>query len=120
MASRWDYPDPATAFANSFMASFTPFLQARMQQDTKATEAVTTRIIDNYDKATAAIGKGNADWTQYKADAENLVNMMGEQTFNGIPKDKITAYAADLLRWHKGNVTEAQNVLRSQLENKII
>lgn len=118
MANRYSY-DNATAFTNAFMASFTPFLQARLQSDSKAAAAGTQRILDNYDKAKEAVAAQNAKSATYTQDAKDLVKMLGTNT-NGIPPAELNNYASQIIRWNDGDVLKAYEFINQQLNNKVV
>lgn len=119
MANRYSYPDPATAFTNAFMNSFTPFLQARLKNDADMVKEGTKRILDNYDKASEAVKKQNALGSQYTQDAQSLIKMLGPNT-NGIPPEKLGNYASQVIRWHDGDVVKAYEFLNQQLSNNVV
>jgi hypothetical protein len=120
MAS-YNYPSAGAAFAQAFTASFTPFLQAKMQQDTALKTTFIEKFANGYDKAKAAYTANNTQQAQYIRDGQMIAQgLTGIANSGNFTQDEIASYAASLVYANKGNVAQAQEQLIDHLSNNLL
>jgi hypothetical protein len=118
--ANYNYANPGAAFAQAFTASFTPFLQMAMKEESDVRKTLVEKLATNFQKAKEAYTANQATQAQYIRDGQSIASGMTLPEGMNFSKTDLAGLAAQYVYANKGNVAQAQALLIEHIKNGML